>query len=181
MSSLKWIIPIVIVAILVGIGAYTIYKAQTGNVEIGEVENEATTSAGFGEITSPSPTPKSSPQTQAATVNNQPATGPEDELLVKNAGIQVINPTSGQLISSPLKVSGTANVTSQTVVIKIKTTDGKVLGEGSAQACVGLDACPFEASVVFDKPQTSIGLLEIYSPSTVDNSPTYLQSVPVSF
>lgn len=175
MNSLKWIIPIIIVAILVGVGIYTIYKSQTDTIDIEKAQE--TPSTGFGETT-----PSSSPNVMSAnTPQNQPATGPEDELEIKNIGIKVNNPKVGQKISTPVKVTGTANVTSQNVIIKVLDQNGKVLGQGTAQACVGLDACTFEASITFDNNMNSSGFIETYSPSTINDLKTYESLIPVTF
>lgn len=175
MTSLKWIIPILIVAILVGAGVWAIYKAQTSTINI-ETSTEETPKSGFGQAT-----PSATPKVQGATPPpNQPSTG-SDELEIKNAGIQITNPTNGQLIASPIKITGTANVTSQIVIIRIKDPNGTTLGQGQATACVGLDACPFEALITFSAPSGKSGQVEVYSPSTIDNSPTYLQTIPVTF
>lgn len=172
MSSLKIIIPILIVFILIGAGAYSIYRAQTA------IEITDTTQNSF-----PSPSPSSSPNVQGAKnpPANQPATGPEDELGIKNIGIQLTSPEPQTKINSPVQVTGTANVTSQTVHIAILDSNGSILGQGQATACVGLDACPFKASIKFNSPQTQTGSVEVYSPSTLDSSKTFLQSIPVSF
>jgi len=114
-------------------------------------------------------------------LTNQPSTGPEDEIAVQNIGILIGNIKPNQQISSPFTIKGIANVTSQTVVIAVHDHAGNVLGKARAAACVSLSGCSFEASIVFQKPQTQNGYIEAYSPSYIDNSPTFLQTIPVSF
>lgn len=171
MNSLKLIIPIVIIFILLGAGVYTIYKIQTGS------PLELTSRQDFF----PSASASASPNVQGVTTPpNQPATG-QDELEIKNIGIQLATPTANQQISSPQKVAGIANVTSQTVLIDILDGSGKMLGQGTASACLGLDACQFEASITFTDSHTPTGTVVIYSPNVIDNSPTFVQSIPVKF
>lgn len=174
MKSLKWIIPIVIVTILLGAGVYTIYRTQTA------VEQILPTQSPRNNF----PTQEASPSLQVkgiAPPNNQPATGPEDGLEVKNVGIKVENLNSNVKISSPLTIKGTANVTSQTVIVSVKDANGKILGTGQATACIGLDACDFQTQIAFSNPTTSAGFVEVYSPSTIDSSPTFLQTIPITF
>jgi len=173
MSSLKIIIPIVIVFILIGAGTYTIYRAQT---KVAITSNTSQNSF-------PSPTPTANPQVKSANAPaNQPATGPKDELAIKNIGIQISFPQPNIKIASPVQIDGTANVTSQVVHIAVLDSSGNVLGQGQATACIGLDACPFTASIPFNPSQSQTGSIEIYSPSAIaGNSKTYLQSIPVLF
>lgn len=180
MNSLKIIIPAVILFILATAGVYTIYQTQTAEKIATDASPQISLQSNFP-TSSTSPKLQSSPSpTSQTNVQAQPATG-TDELEIKNEGIHMQNPTPGSLASSPLVVSGIANVTSQKVVVIVKDTTGSTLGQGTAQACVGLDACYFEATIAFSKPKTDIGLLEVYSPSAIDNSPTFLQTIPVSF
>lgn len=177
MNSLKWVIPILIVAILVGAGAWAIYKAQIAKEEISPIESPNINFPGAKEA---SPTPQLQVQSTTPPVN-QPATGQENGLEITNIGIRIISPQPNVKITSPVKVTGMANVTSQRVVIQIKDANGDILGQGHATACLDLDACAFQASILFSNSQTTTGQIEAYSPSTIDNSATYLQSIPVTF
>ncbi len=171
MNSLKLIIPLAIIFALLGaFGVYRVYKAQT--------KSEANIRQEFFPSTSDSATP--AVQGATTTLPGQPSTG-QDELEIKNIGIQLSSPVANQQISSPQKVTGTANVTSQTVVIKILDSDRNTLGWSQASACVGLNSCQFEAIVTFQNPNSTNGYLEIYSPSTINGSKTFLQTIPVAF
>jgi len=159
---------------LLGFGVYTIYKSQTRNSLEPIFQQDSQNSF-------PSATSSATPNIQGVNIPpNQPDTG-SSELEIKNAGIKLSTPTSGEQISSPVKVTGTANVTSQTVIIKVFDSNGNILGQGRSSACVGLDACPFEATITFQHPTAGNGSVEIYSPSTIDSSATYLQTIPVIF
>lgn len=134
-------------------------------------------------LASPSPTP-SLTHTQVATTTNPPQTLPasgSDTVEIKNIGIFVSVPKNGQIVNSPIFVSGTANVTSQIVIIRVKNSIGDILGQGQAKACLDTDACPFEVSVSFTKAITQTGTVETYSQNVVNGQEEYLQSIPVSF
>ena len=180
-SSLKIIIPVLIVLILVAAGIYAIYKAQSTSTSITALASASPIATGFP-TASQTPEPASKQQNQnTSSTQTQPKTGPHDGLEIKNEGIQVDSPTQATQVTSPLKVTGRANVTSQKVNIEVIDANGNILGRGQASACVGLDACPFEASIIFSKPTTSQGTIKLYSPSTVDSSQTYITTISVTF
>ena len=179
MQSLKFIIPAIIIFVLAISGIYYLYQTQTSSPS--SVLNPNASASPIGTTfpqASASAQPSSEPR--AMGVNSQPATGPEDNQ-VRNPGITVLGPSRDSKISSATKVYGIANVTSQTVIIEVRDAHGKLLGSGSAQACIGLDACPFSASVVFKNSETASGTILVYSPSQIDSSPTYTQELPVKF
>lgn len=131
----------------------------------------------------PQPSPESSPPgkfptLKETTVSVQPQTGSQNADI--NLGIAVTLPKSGDLISSPVKVSGFANLLSYQVAILVKDANGKILGESKAAACLDTEACPFEASITFPKPTSTTGSIEVYSPSGVEGE-SYRQIVAVNF
>ncbi len=180
MSSLKVIIPLIIIFVLAIAGVYAIYKSQATNTDLALATPAASTQIISFPKTSPTPKLTPSPSPLVAMGSQTPNTG-TDEIEVNNKGIQITSPTAGQQVGSTILVRGTANVTSQKVIITIVDTAGNTLGQGQAKACVGLDACNFEASIALSKAKTDIGLMEAYSPSTIDNSHTYQTTIPVSF
>lgn len=114
---------------------------------------------------SPSPTPQ---EVAKFTIDTTPApqTQPEsgsDTLGAVNLGIVITNPSAKAEVSSPIKVAGMANTLNGKVLIRIKDEYGNILGEGQASACLDVDPCPFEASIVFQKSQTERGLIEVSS------------------
>ena len=135
---------------------------------------------------SPSPSPQGFSALSQATVKleeqtllslkSQPETGAGD---VKNIGVFLNLPLSGTTISSPVKVSGFANVYDGLVKIKVKDTSGNVLGGNSATACMGLDACPFETNVSFTKSTTLVGTIEAWGLD--QNQLDLLQTIPITF
>jgi hypothetical protein len=176
MSNLKEIILLIIIFIL-GVSAMLyVYQRQTknGNLDLGSLPSPEVTQ------TRPTPTPTSIPTAGAKSLSSQPATGNGDRE-IKNIGITIENPTSAEIVSSPLKIKGRANVFEGNVVIRIIDANGSILGQTTATACMDYDACPFVANVTFTKPQTVTGLLEVYGTSGLDGSPTYLQQISVNF
>lgn len=176
-KSLKFVIPIVIVFILIVIGAYQLFKNKLTKPPV-EVSEVATASPnGFQLPQSPSPTPN---VLAGTTPNIQPAAG-SDTVEIKNIGIYVEVPIADQKVISGQKVSGRANVFLGNIQIRVKDANGTILGKGSATACLGTDACPFETSVTFAKPNTTAGTLELYSPNATDGAEDYLQIIAVQF
>lgn len=109
-------------------------------------------------------------------LKSQPETGIGD---VKNVGIALILPLSDNIISSPVKVSGFANVYNGLVKIRVKDVSGNVLGENSAIACMGADACPFETTVTFVQPLTSVGTIEAWGLD--QNQEVLFQATSINF
>lgn len=129
----------------------------------------------------PLPTPESGfPTVEISPPPVQPESG-SNAKTVNNLGIVVTEPSKNSIISSPVKVSGFANVFEGLVVIRVKDANGSVLGKETATTCMDVDACPFEASINFLKPGTELGTVEVLSPSPVDGSFEYLQEISVKF
>ncbi|MDP2632278.1 MAG: Gmad2 immunoglobulin-like domain-containing protein [Candidatus Curtissbacteria bacterium] len=176
-KSLKYVIPIAIAFVLIVFGAYQLFKSKLTKpvVEVSPVVISSPN--GFQLLQSPSPTPD---VLSGTTPNIQPAAG-SDTVEIKNVGIYVDAPVADQKIISPLKVSGRANVFDGNVQIRVKDANGTILGSSSAIACLGIDACPFETSVAFTKPNTTAGSLELYSPNATDGAEDYLQIIAIQF
>jgi len=119
-----------------------------------------------------SPTPIASPQVL-------PQAGSETSNL--KLTISVTKPQAQEKISSPVRVTGFANVLNGQVSIEIKDEIGKILGSGSATACLGINPCLFEASIIFTKPQTQKGSIDVFTFSLENDSQDYFQMIPVKF
>lgn len=172
-KSLKYIIPVVIAFFLIVFGVFQLYKNKVAN------QTEASPipiASPIGFEVSPSPTPL----VMGSTPKTQPTAG-FDTVEVKNVGIYVDVPITNQKVFNPLRVSGRANVFEGNIQIRVKDANGTILGKGSATACLGTDACPFEVAINFTKPKTSTGTLELYSPNAVDGTEDYLQVIPIRF
>lgn len=180
MNNLKIVIPALIVFILVVAGLYYLYQTQTSFKTNLDTTQEASPKNNFPQASS-SATPINIKGTRDQnSPPQQPSTGSNyyQEL---NTIISITSPRESDFISSPFKIQGLANVTSQIVFINIKDANGKILGTGRASACLDLNPCEFSASIVFSQPQTSTGNIEAYSPSTFDGSAQDKTSLRVNF
>lgn len=176
MNQTKIVIAAVITLLLISVSALVVYWLIQNNLQKlpVAVQSPSPKASGFKAITTtPTPTPKS-------IVSNQPQTG-SDTAEIKNIGVTIENVFSGETITSPITVKGKANVFEGQVILEIKDYNGNVLGKSTATACMGLDACPFEATIKFSKSSTPYGTLEAYAPSVKDGSKLYTQSVIVNF
>ena len=173
MDNLKLTIPIVIVFILAVAGVFYFYQRQgLPNTPFFNATPSPSV-VGFpkvkGESSSPGPSP-----------SELPAAG-FDTSTVNNIGIVIVSPQQEDKITSPVKISGRANVFEGKVVIRIKNANNQILGQDEATACMDLDACPFKVLVDFNSPQTSTGTIEAFSPSPIDGSEAYLQAISIRF
>lgn len=177
MNNLKTVILLIIIFVLAVAGIYYLYQTQVRNNNEDLLPYPSPTIT-FDDLVSPSPA--ASPVGRTTPPQVQPEAG-SDTLSVNNIGIRVESPQASSVISSPLKVSGQANVFEGKVVIKIIDSFGKVLGQGETVACMGYDACPYSATINFNSTQSKAGILQVYNPSGVDGSPKYLQQILVRF
>ena len=166
-----------VVVLIFALGIYGVFKLYQKKV-VSPAIAPTPAPQSFESLVSPSPstTPK-----QAA---NPPQTLPEagsETQEVKNVGIALNAPKENQIVKTSLFVSGTANVTSQIVQIKVKDSIGEILGQGQATACLSVNGCPFEVWVNLTKPITQTGTVEVYSRNTVSGQAEYLQIIPVIF
>lgn len=180
MNSLKIIIPAIIVFILAIAGLYYLYQTQTSSKLSLDTTLQASPKNNFPQASS-SASPSSVKGTQNQnSPQSQPSTGSESEQELKTI-ISITSPQSSSFITSPLKIQGFANVTSQKVFIYIKDANGKILGVAKTSACLDLNPCEFSTNIVFGQPQTATGSIEAYSPSTFDNSAQDLTSLGINF
>ncbi|OGE09891.1 hypothetical protein A3A60_04870 [Candidatus Curtissbacteria bacterium RIFCSPLOWO2_01_FULL_42_26] len=175
MNNYRVAILAAIVLIILFAGAYFIYKNQVTN-QISTINESPSPES----LTLPSPSPTILPAGGEAQVNEQPQSG-SDTVEVKNIGIQVASPSGSSAISSPVTVSGSANVFEGRIVIRVKDGGGQLLGSGEATACMGYDACAFTTTINFNSSLTQAGTIEVYNPSGVNGTPHYLQQILVRF
>lgn len=176
MNNYRIAILLIIIFIISLAGAYTIYKNQT-NKNLIPIFEQSPSPEAMATI-SPSPSPSAKPV--GSVPPELPSSG-SDTAEVKNIGIQVQSPEASNIASSPIKVTGTANVFEGKIIATVKDGNGNILGSTNTTACMGYDACPFEATINFSTPTTQAGIVEVYSPSGLDNSPRYLQQILVRF
>jgi len=91
----------------------------------------------------------------------QPESG-SNTLGISNIGVSIVSPETLSTISSPVTVSGIANTLGD-ISISIYDTPGNYLGDGSATACIGYNACIFEVTINFDTPESSTGTIRAES------------------
>ena len=182
MNNSRLVILLIIVFIVGVTSVYWIYQSQVSKSS----EELLPVPSPLGEVQI-SPTPQPSPKAQSIAdrigslvPSVQPEAGSETQA-VNNIGITVNSPNAGIQISSPLTVSGFANVFEGKVVVKVVDGNGKVLGENQTTACMDYDACHFETTVNFTPSTTQAGTISVYNPSGVDGSPNHLQTLLVRF
>lgn len=197
MTRTNIIIASIIIVILIALGIFLLYQrlvADNNTSElaaspspIGSPRGFASTPAtpsGSPRVTptptgSPSPTGSPRPtMSPSPTPQGQPATGDGDNL--KNAGIVIDQPTTGNKVGSSVVVKGKANVFDGKVYLKVKDANGNTLGQTTAFGCMGFDACPFEGTISVN-PSTSTGYIEASGTSPNGNGQTYLQTVAITF
>jgi hypothetical protein len=102
--------------------------------------------------------------------------------VVWEPAIWVTAPFSGEKITSPLKVSGSARVFEGTVTLRLVTEDGTKLAETFTTATAGApERGSFETSLVFPKPAAPKGYLEVFWYSPEDGSEQDKVKIPVNF
>lgn len=96
--------------------------------------------------------------------------------------IVVTAPIAGQMVRSPVHVSGTAQVFEGTVLIAVKDGSGKVVGKGFTTASAGAPRRgTFGADISFTQPITSqTGIVEVYAESAKDGSVRDLVAIKVT-
>lgn len=95
--------------------------------------------------------------------------------------IVVMSPAIGDRISSPVTISGTANVFEATVSIRIMDADGNLLEETFTTATCGTGCRgSYSEEVKFDAAGDG-GVIEVFESSAEDGSDLHLVSVPVAF
>jgi Immunoglobulin-like domain of bacterial spore germination len=109
------------------------------------------------------------------TVARPPDSEPEIDPIV------VESPSSGDVVSSPVTVSGTADVYEATVSIRIRDANGDVLTKTFATATCG-SGCQgdFTKEVDFEVETQQSGTIEVYSESAETGEPMFLQTIPVT-
>ncbi len=171
---------VIAVMVLLTFGAFKIYQARTKKPTSIALQTPSPASSAKTNAQLPSPSSVASPSpvlgTNTASPQSLPASGSQTQE-VSNAGISTISPVQGQKITSPIQVTGMANVLGD-LQITIKDSNGNVLGQGSAKACLGTNACPFAATVDFSKAQTKTGAIEISAPQDSSN---YAQVISIAF
>ncbi|HEX2057099.1 MAG TPA: Gmad2 immunoglobulin-like domain-containing protein [Actinomycetota bacterium] len=95
------------------------------------------------------------------------------------APIIVETPVPGQTVTSPVRISGNANVFEANVSIRIFLGD-EVLAETFTTATCGTGCRgTYSQNVVFQIPEEAQGVIQVFESSAQDGSPLHVVSVPV--
>jgi hypothetical protein len=96
------------------------------------------------------------------------------------APIVVETPQPGDEVSSPIEISGTANVFEATVSIRIVDAEGNELYSGFTTATCGTGCRgDFTGEAPVDVDETTQATVEVFSASAEDGSPMHVVEVPV--
>jgi len=96
--------------------------------------------------------------------------------------IWVTAPTAGQVIVSPLKITGSARVFEATVSYRLKDANGNILAKGFATASEGAPGRgDFQGELVFAPPAAGKGQLEVFWASPKDGSDQDVVVIPLEW
>ncbi|MFN2587760.1 MAG: Gmad2 immunoglobulin-like domain-containing protein [Actinomycetota bacterium] len=96
------------------------------------------------------------------------------------APIIVEKPEAGQTVTSPVIVSGTANVFEATVSMRILGPDDEVLAETFTTATCGTGCRgTYRKNIPFQVVELTDGVIEVFESSAEDGSPLHVVRVPV--
>lgn len=111
-------------------------------------------------------------------VIDRPLTRADFEDLV--APIVVEAPIPGERVTSPVTVSGTANVFEANVTMRILGPDGEVIAETFTTATCGTGCRgTYRKNIPFQVVEETDGVIQVFESSAEDGSPLHVVSVPV--
>jgi hypothetical protein len=129
---------------------------------------------GGQQTTSQSPTAVKAPNAVATEASSTPMPS-------SSAAITVGSPSEGELISSPVTVSGTANVFEGTVSIRVLDARGKVIVSDFTTATCGTGCRgDYSKRVAFYSIREQQGTIEVFETSAKNGKPTNVVSIPVT-
>jgi hypothetical protein len=95
--------------------------------------------------------------------------------------ILVESPGIGERVSSPVRISGSANVFEATVSIAILDQQGRTVASTFAMATCGTGCRgTYSTDVVYDVGTTQPGTVRVYEVSAMDGSPIHVVDIPVT-
>jgi hypothetical protein len=90
------------------------------------------------------------------------------------------SPLPGEVVTSPLTISGTANVFEAQFHVTITDPEGLIIAEQDVKASAGTGTRgTFSASVLFATSRSGLGAVIVDEPSAKDGTPTNVVEVPV--
>lgn len=202
----SFVIGLIVLGVLITLASwgiskiYTFYSSSASKPKVVTITNPTPTSRISLATSAPTPTsvqnrayatptprptsrPTTAPQTSQTTTKGgiaaQPSTG-SDTIDVQNPGINIYTPANNDTVASPLKVTGSGNVTSQKITLQVLDKNGYVLGTESADVCYGTNACQFETYINYAHPFTAQGYLYAYTINSLGQK-AYETIVPITF
>ncbi|TCX51622.1 Gmad2 immunoglobulin-like domain-containing protein [Dehalobacter sp. 14DCB1] len=101
---------------------------------------------------------------------------------VYEPAIWVTAPVDGQTITSPLKITGNAQIFEAVVSYRLRDAQGNILAEGNTMAAAGAPGRgDFEASLTFTPSAAGSGQLEVFESSMEDGSDLNKVIIPVKW
>jgi spore germination protein GerM len=95
--------------------------------------------------------------------------------------ILVESPGIGERVSSPVRISGSANVFEATVSIAILDEQGRTVASTFTMATCGTGCRgTYSTNVVYDVGTTQPGTIRVYEVSAMDGSPIHVVDIPVT-
>ncbi len=148
---------VIVVLLLIIAGAYFLLQYAEDQVNMYET---------------PTPTPTSTAQVQGNSDNNN-ITG----------NIIVNGPDANEIISSPAIVTGFARTFENAFTIRIKDSSGRIIKEVPAMVSGGEmgNFNPFSVGVVFSRPSSDTGTIEVFEYSAKDGSEINKVVIPIRF
>lgn len=108
--------------------------------------------------------------------------GPSPPSSTTETAVIVVNdPQPGDRVSSPVAISGDADVFEATVSIRILDASGAVIAEDFTTATCGTGCRgTYSTKVAFDVSSEQAGTIEVFESSAEDGSQLFLVSIPVT-
>lgn len=150
-----WVVLMVLIAAIFGVGGWYLGRSIA--------EKAASEKAAESEAAATRP------------VDSGPATASRDN--------EITSPDDGDVVSSPLTITGRAVAFENTVTVRLLDENGKVLAEESIQTDakdVGQSG-NFSATLSFETPATDTGTVEVFEQSAATGEPIGKVSVKVRF
>jgi hypothetical protein len=117
------------------------------------------------------------------TVGGVPVQQPQTRAMFESflPAIVVESPVIGAPVSSPVTVSGTADVFEATVTVRILDANGHEIARAFTQATCGTGCRgTFSVSVTYHVSSAQPGTIEVFDQSAQDGSPENVQEIPVT-
>lgn len=176
MTNVRSFIVGLVVLILLFAGGIYAYQRSIKPTILKRNAQASPTPAKFNAVASPTPSPTAQVN-QATNVAIAPSTGSDPQ----NIGISIQSPKPQSKITSPVTITGRANVEDAVVNLVVLDANRMVLGSSKVFTCMAEDACPFTQSVSFTAPLTTNGTIELYANATTNNPQPNLQVINVNF